>query len=73
MDIIDQAQARQQQDIDLALAARKTRARGPSHCSNVDCDEPISELRRDLGAELCVSCQADAEQRDRQCAGRGRG
>lgn len=73
MDIIDQAQARQQQDIDIALASRKPRERGPERCRNADCNEPISELRRDMGADLCVDCARDAEARDRLWSGRGRG
>lgn len=72
MDIIDQAQARQQQDIDIALAARKQRARGPANCTNADCGEAISELRRDMGAHLCIDCKRAAQLRARLWAGSGR-
>lgn len=59
MDQIDLAQKHQQDDIDHALEARRVRQPGLSACSQ--CDEPISSLRRDMGARLCIDCQRAAE------------
>lgn len=49
-DVIDVAQQRQQDEIDQALAARKPAGAGRAFCVNGDCDEPISDVRRALGA-----------------------
>jgi RNA polymerase-binding transcription factor DksA len=61
VDAIDLAQARQQDDIDHALAARKVSGPGADFCTMEDCGEPISEQRKAMGATRCVDCQADHE------------
>lgn len=66
MDIIDRAQALQQADIDHALANRRPPKRGLTHCENVDCGEPISEQRQQLGARMCIDCARDEEARAAQ-------
>lgn len=67
-DIIDLAQERQQQDIDIALAARPLATAGRSHCANPECGEPITPLRQQLGALLCIDCQRDRERGAQVCA-----
>lgn len=42
MDEIDVAQRLQQEEIDHALAARRTPVMGLAHCEQRDCCEPIS-------------------------------
>lgn len=71
-DVIDVAQRRQQEDIDLALAARTPPTDRPRrlHCVNPACGEPISEVRQRMHAQLCLDCQRDAEQAVKSC-GRG--
>lgn len=44
-------------------AARKVAA-GRMHCVVSDCGEPISDARRDMGAQLCLACQKEEEARD---------
>jgi len=63
MDSIDRAQTRQLEDMEFALAARgKVAVRGPATCESADCDEQISEVRRDLGARRCLHHQHLLEQ-----------
>ena len=69
MDVIDLAQRRQQEDIDHALAAR-VKAAGRTHCMRADCGAPISDLRREMGAVLCLDCQRSNEHRAQSCARR---
>lgn len=46
-------------------AARKAQTlRGMAEC--VECDEPISELRQNLGAIRCVPCQTLVERLNRR-------
>lgn len=71
-EVIDVAQQRQQDDIDLALAARKPARAGRATCANVQCGEPIAPLRQNMGAQLCIDCQRDAERSAQTCA-RGAG
>lgn len=71
MDIIDHAQRRQQEEIDHALASRKPAGQGTTHCTNMDCGEPISETRQRMGARLCIDCARDAEARAAQWIPRG--
>jgi len=63
MDVIDQAQQRQQEDIDQALARLPKAGKGRPTCENLDCGEPISAERQALGAVLCIDCQRDDEAR----------
>lgn len=65
MDIIDQAQDYQQRMIDAALSRQSTRRPGRHFCARLDCDEPISETRRALGAQLCIDCAEAQELRQR--------
>lgn len=63
----DLAQDRQQHEIDAALArhhAERSAVR-PGRMTCLDCDEPISELRRRDGAVRCVPCANDEEKRAR--------
>jgi len=49
-----------------SLAIRNIRSSigsGLSHCTK--CDEPISELRQDIGATLCVYHTEEKERQDR--------
>lgn len=66
--MIDVAQRRQQEEIEHALAARKKPTIGRTHCANLDCGEPISALRREIGARFCVGCQNAAERPAQSCA-----
>jgi len=65
-----------QEQIDDTIddAVRRARSRLPTgesltHCA--ECDTPIPEARRKAlpGVRLCVSCQAERDQRDRDNAG----
>jgi RNA polymerase-binding transcription factor DksA len=61
-DVIDQANERAAADLASQIAeATRPKPRGPEHCEA--CDEPISDLRRDLGARLCIDCQQREEHR----------
>lgn len=62
MDLADVAQRRQQEDIDHALQGRRPIGPGRAVCSKKECDEPISALRQNMGARLCIQCAQDAEQ-----------
>lgn len=60
-DIIDQANQHAEQMLALQIAqATRAKPRGPAEC---DCGEEISELRRDLGATRCITCQEAHEHR----------
>lgn len=56
-DEIDKAQEREQLDREQALKAHvlKHNSVGLNACE--ECDEPISALRRNLGAHRCIDCQ----------------
>lgn len=71
MDIISEAQWRQQDAIDHALAARKPPRAGLTHCAVLTCREPITPLRQRLGAQLCIDCQQRAEREAQQWAHEG--
>lgn len=73
MDTIDLAQARQQEDIDHAIAARKVTRPGTDLCTTDDCGEPISPQRKAMGATRCVDCQADHEREALRWAPRAHG
>jgi hypothetical protein len=69
-DEIDAAQAREQMDRELAIAAvlkRQPQGPGAERCR---CGEAISELRQRLGAVRCVDCQATNEGLERVRFGR---
>lgn len=68
MDTIDVAQRRQQDDIDHALQARPAPGAGLPQCANLDCGEPINEVRRQMGATLCIDCQRAVEREAQRCA-----
>lgn len=42
--------------------AAQPRPAGRTMCANLDCGEPISDYRRQSGAQLCLACQ-HAEER----------
>jgi len=67
-DVIDLAQQRQQEDIELALAARAAPKPGRTCCANLSCREPIAPARQALGAQLCLECQLIHERSAQQCA-----
>lgn len=73
MDVIDVAQKRQQEEIDHALAARRAPSQGLAHCDALDCGEPISAMRQQLGARLCIDCLTAQEQEARRWAPRAHG
>lgn len=73
MDMIDLAQQPQQQEIDHALANRRPVAMGLTHCERLDCGEPISETRQQMGACLCIDCATAHEREAQQWAPRGQG
>jgi RNA polymerase-binding transcription factor DksA len=64
-DAMDQLQAFNDDHTADALRRHADRvvAVGRSHCAIADCREPISDARRDLGAQLCLACQHEAEAR----------
>ena len=55
-DLIDQANDHAEKMLEIQIArATQTKPRGLSECER--CGEPISDIRRDLGACLCIGCQ----------------
>ena len=68
MDVIDVAQRRQLEEIELALAARPVAKQGRPHCRNTACAEPITPQRQALGAQLCIDCQRAVEHKAHACA-----
>lgn len=73
MDVIDVAQRRQQEEIDHTLANRRAPVAGLTHCEMLDCGEPISVMRQQMGARLCVDCATAKEREARRWASRGQG
>lgn len=72
-DLIDHANDLAAADLAFRIAsATRPKPRGPAQCEDEDCEEAISEHRRDLGARLCVDCQTADELRQAQKLGRGR-
>ena len=70
-DDIDLAQSHEEMHRAHALAAierQRERQTGLPQCR--ECGDDISELRQNLGAELCIDCQNDAENRATQMVGR---
>ena len=67
MDDVDIAQARQELEMSLTLAARKPPVEGRGNCINPMCNARIHEVRRKLGAQRCVDCQEDYEHLQRTC------
>ena len=58
-DPIDSAQEREQLDRDLAIdAVKKGMRNGRDVCG---CGAPISELRKNLGAQHCIECLSEIE------------
>lgn len=72
-DTIDVAQRRQQEDIDHALASRQHSTAGRAFCATLDCGEPITPVRQQMGAQLCIDCQTAYELEARRWAPRGQG
>jgi RNA polymerase-binding transcription factor DksA len=73
VDVIDVAQRRQQEEIDQVLANRRVLPAGLTHCEMLDCGEPISAMRQQMGARLCVDCATAKEQEARRWAPRAHG
>ncbi|HGU9880504.1 TPA: TraR/DksA family transcriptional regulator [Citrobacter freundii] len=67
-EIIDQASALEEMMRDHAIQAHRLNhsAVSATHCE--ECDEELPEARRKAypGCTMCVSCQADAEKRNRR-------
>ncbi|MEG7410104.1 TraR/DksA C4-type zinc finger protein [Citrobacter freundii] len=67
-EIIDQASALEEMMRDHAIQAHRLNhsAVSATHCS--DCDEELLDSRRKAypGCTMCVSCQDDAERRNRR-------
>lgn len=70
MDVIDVAQRRQQEEIEQALQAHASKPVrvGRDVCAVTGCGEPISAMRKSMGAQLCIDCQQDAERSAQRCA-----
>ena len=47
----------------LKRHADRPQTAGRRMCANIDCGEPISDYRRQLGATLCLACQNGEEAR----------
>ena len=62
-DAMDRVQQFAVDRVDDALARHHDRPQlpGRSMCANLDCGEPISEFRRQGGAQLCLACQRAEE------------
>lgn len=56
MDHLQDAEAARNDDA-LRHHADRTRPVGRAECANIDCGEPISAQRQQLGAQLCLECQ----------------
>lgn len=69
-DVMDSVQERLlfEQQVREQQQAATAPAVGLDEC--VRCDEPISAVRKALGARLCLECQTDHEQRERARGGR---
>lgn len=68
MDVIDVAQQRQMEEIEHALASRRTLPLGLTHCERFDCREPIITARQLMGARLCIDCATAHELEARRTA-----
>jgi phage/conjugal plasmid C-4 type zinc finger TraR family protein len=68
MDIIDNASTLEDLHRDAALSMHRLNRNLVSAEKCSDCDEPIKKERRDAypGCTMCVSCQDDAERRNRR-------
>jgi RNA polymerase-binding transcription factor DksA len=62
-DAMDRVQAFNDAHVEDALARRahQPARAGRTHCANLDCGEPITELRRGAGAQLCLECLQEEE------------
>jgi phage/conjugal plasmid C-4 type zinc finger TraR family protein len=64
MDIVDDAQRREQAFLRASLAnARGTAPQGESRTTCAECGDPIPEARQKAvpGVRLCISCQMELE------------
>ncbi|WP_052285654.1 TraR/DksA family transcriptional regulator [Kluyvera genomosp. 1] len=68
MDIIDSASEVEELQRNAALAAHRINRLAVSAMRCSDCDEELPQARRIAypGCTMCVSCQADAERRNRR-------
>lgn len=68
MDIIDSASEVEELQRNAALAAHRMNRDAVSAMRCSDCDEELPQARRIAypGCTMCVSCQADAERRNRR-------
>ena len=69
MDHIQQFTADHVEDA-LKRHVDRPRPEGRNMCANLDCGEPISEFRRQGGAQLCLACQEEEEAMAARFAGR---
>ncbi len=65
-DDIDLAQAHEEMHRAnaIAAAAARTKTQGSAVC--IECAEPISPYRQELGADRCIDCQTALEKRAAQ-------
>ncbi|WP_419174407.1 TraR/DksA C4-type zinc finger protein [Desulfosediminicola sp.] len=66
MDILDRAQLVEQANLaDAITAARSSTSSLPSREYCLECEEPISEARRQAqpGCQFCLECKQEQEQR----------
>lgn len=60
MDEVDIANDLAMKDLEYRLASRARPAKmGPEVCE--ECEEPMIQLRRDLGLKMCVDCARERE------------
>lgn len=60
MDHLQEAEVARNADA-LRRHADRTKVVGRAECANIDCAEPISAQRQQLGAQLCIDCQKAEE------------
>lgn len=67
-ELIDAANELVEQNIQIALANRRTFSNAVSAMHCTDCGDDIPELRRVMvpGCQRCASCQEDSERRTKQ-------
>lgn len=66
-DAMDQAQQLNIDHVEDSIKRHESKPRlvGRAMCADTDCGEPISDYRRQGGAQLCVACQHAKEQQQR--------
>jgi hypothetical protein len=66
-DFMDRVQEREQTDREVALEEQRRKLEsGVSECIHPDCTRSISDVRRALGARLCLEHQQEKEAEQRR-------